>query len=93
MIPLASLLKRALIRNKVEVVVQAAQVVDAMQAILNERFGADAGLVVRSFKKGTLSIGVVHAAARAELMLQSGSLVEGVNNELGKPIVKELRLG
>lgn len=90
MIPLASLLKRALVRAKVDVVVQAAQVVSAMQSVLDERYGADAGIVVRSLKAGTLSIGVTHAAARAELQLYSGELMEAVNNELGKSIVKRL---
>ncbi len=91
MIPLGSLLKRALVRAKVDVAVQAAQAVDAMQAILGERYGGDAGLMVRSFQKGTLTIAVTHAAARAELMLASAALLSAVNDKLGKPIVKELR--
>ncbi len=90
MIPLASLLKRALIRAKVDVVVEAAQVVAAMQSVLNERYGADAGIVVTSLKAGILSITVTHAPARAELTLYAGELMEAVNNELGKQIVKRL---
>lgn len=91
MIPLGSLLKRALVRAKVDVAVQAAQAVDAMQLILNERYGADAGLLVQSFKKGVLTIAVTHAAARAELTLSTTALLNAVNERLGKPIVKELR--
>lgn len=91
MVPLASLLKRALVRAKVDVVVAGAQAVDAMQAILDERYGKDAGLIVKSLKGGALSIAVVDAPARAELKLVSGELIDAVNNTLGKPIVKELR--
>lgn len=91
MIPLASLLGRALKRAKVDGVVLGAQAVNAMQAILDQRYGADAGLTVKSLKNGALSIAVTDAPARAELKLVAGELVEAVNSTLGKQIVKELR--